>query len=66
LNEKSTESPDPYKRITDPDPGREKKYGFGRICPLEKPIPDGKLWSLAECEVLGHSVLHVVCPVFLA
>jgi hypothetical protein len=29
-------------------------------------VPDGKLRSLAECEVLSHSVLHVVCPVFLA
>ncbi len=33
---------------------------------LIRRIPDGKLRSLTECEVLGHSVLHVVCPVFLA
>ena len=33
---------------------------------IEQSGPDGKLWGLAEGEVLGDAVLHVVRPVLLA
>ena len=33
---------------------------------IEESCPHGKLWGLAEGEVLGDAVLHVVRPVLLA
>ena len=33
---------------------------------IEESGPHGKLWGLAEGEVLGDAVLHVVRPVLLA